>query len=48
MQAFRKARLALFLDQMYRIKRILLIYCNFRCNRIEDQFWMFGGDLNNT
>lgn len=39
--------MALLLDQMYRIKRFLLIYYNFRCDRIEDQLWMFGGDLNN-
>lgn len=44
---FKHAKLALLLDQMYRIKRFLLIYYNFRCERIEDQFWMFGGDLNN-
>lgn len=33
---------------MYRIKRFLLIYYNFRCERIEDQFWTYGGDLNHT
>ena len=48
LQAWRKAKFALLLDQVYRIKRFLLIYFNFRCERIEDQFWMFGGDLNNT
>lgn len=47
-QAFKKAKFALLLDQLYRIKRFMLIYFNFRCERIEDQFWMFGGDLNNS
>lgn len=46
--AFRKAKFALLLDQLYRIKRFMLIYFNFRCERIEDQFWMYGGDLNNA
>lgn len=48
LQAFRKAKFAMLLDQTYRIKRFMLIYYNFRCERMEDQFWLYGGDLNNT
>ena len=43
---FRKAKFALILDQIYRIKRFLLIYHNFRCDRLEDQFWLFSAQLN--
>ena len=45
---FNKAKMALFFDQIYRIKRFLLIYHNFRLTRIEEQFWHFGGDLKNN
>lgn len=31
LQAFRKAKFAMLLDQTYRIKRFMLIYYNFRC-----------------
>ena len=47
-KAFEKAKIALLFDQVYRIKRFLLLYFGFRCDRIEDQFWAYGGDLNNT
>lgn len=47
-RAFHQAKIALLFDQVYRIKRFLLIYYNFRCERIEDQFWAYGGDLNHT
>jgi hypothetical protein len=47
-KAFEKAELALLFDQVFRIKRFLLIYNDFRCNRIEDQFWTYGGDLKHT
>jgi hypothetical protein len=26
----------------------MLLYYNFRCDRIEDQFWFYGGDLHHT
>ncbi len=39
--------MALLFDQIYRLKRFMLVYHNFRLNRIEEQFWHFGGDLNN-
>ena len=38
--------MALLFDEIYRVKRFLLVYHNFRCDRIEDQFWHFGGSLN--
>lgn len=47
MRAFLKSKLALLFDQVYRIKRFMLVYFNFRCERIEDQFWTYGGKLNN-
>jgi hypothetical protein len=48
MLQFEKTESALLFDQIYRIKRFLLIYHDFRCDRIEDQFWTYGGDLKNT
>ncbi len=46
--AFEKAERALLFDQIYRIKRFLLIYYDFRCDRIEDQFWTYCGDLKHS
>ena len=40
--------MALLFDQVYRIKRFMLLYYNFRCDRIEDQFWYYGGDIHHT
>ena len=42
-----KGKLALYFDQIYRIKRFLLIYNNARLQKIEEQFWNFGGDVKN-
>jgi len=42
---FRRGKIALLIDQVYRIKRFLLVYHNFRCNKLEDQFWHLAGKL---
>ena len=48
MQPFRKAKTALLFDQIYRIKRFLMLYHTSKCERIEDQYWHYGGALNHT
>jgi hypothetical protein len=42
---FGTVKKALLISEIYRIKRFLLVYHNFRYNKLEDQFWLMGGNL---
>lgn len=33
------------IDSLYRLKRFLLLSHEVRCQRIQDQFWQFGGEI---
>lgn len=45
---FINGKSAAIFDQFYRLKRFALIYLNTRLNKIERQYWDFGGDINHT
>ena len=46
-QNFMKGKIAALLDQIYRIKRFLMIYTGGRVDKLERNFFEFGGQISN-